>query len=298
MTSAAGQMGITPIRVALVYDFDGTLAPRNLPEHSFLPSVGVTDVEGFWEACRREAERHDSDQVLTYMRMLLTAAERAGTAVTRDLLRRHGAQTPLFAGVEAWFDDIGGYGRSVGVEIEHFVVSSGLLEMIEGLSIHPRFRKVFASSYAYDATGRAVWPASAINYTTKTQYLFRINKGMLEPHEDVNDHMDPDLRPIPFQNMIYIGDGPTDVPCFTLMKRYGGHAIAVYNSDETNRSSFRKCYQLSALADRVKHIAPADYRAGSHLRLLLEEMVLDIADGIVRRKKLEIEEGTVSAPHF
>ena len=142
MTSAAGQMGITPIRVALVYDFDGTLAPRNLPEHSFLPSVGVTDVEGFWEACRREAERHDSDQVLTYMRMLLTAAERAETAVTRDLLRRHGALTPLFAGVEAWFDDINAYGRSVGVEIEHFVVSSGLLEMIEGLSIHPRFRKV------------------------------------------------------------------------------------------------------------------------------------------------------------
>jgi hypothetical protein len=120
-TSGAGQVSIAPIRVALVYDFDGTLAPRNLPEHSFLPSVGVTDVEGFWEACRREAERHDSDQVLTYMRMLLTAAERAGTAVTRDLLRRHGAQTPLFAGVEAWFDDIGGYGRSVGVEIEHFV---------------------------------------------------------------------------------------------------------------------------------------------------------------------------------
>ena len=166
-TSGAGQMGITPIRVALVYDFDGTLAPRNLPEHSFLPSVGVTDVEGFWEACRREAERHDSDQVLTYMRMLLTAAERAGTAVTRDLLRRHGAQTPLFAGVEAWFEDIGAYGRSVGVEIEHFVVSSGLLEMIEGLSIHPRFRKVFASSYAYDETGRAVWPASAINLSVR-----------------------------------------------------------------------------------------------------------------------------------
>jgi phosphoserine phosphatase len=272
MTSAAGQMGITPIRVALVYDFDGTLAPRNLPEHSFLPSVGVTDVEGFWEACRREAERHDSDQVLTYMRMLLTAAERAGTAVTRDLLRRHGAQTPLFAGVEAWFDDIGGYGRSVGVEIEHFVVSSGLLEMIEGLSIHPRFRKVFASSYAYDATGRAVWPASAINYTTKTQYLFRINKGIdnVWDNSTINLWMPKQERRVPFERMVFLGDGDTDIPSMKLVREKGGQAVAVFDPEKFEQRLSQGHLERLIAEDRIDHMASADYRPGSLLTIIVK----------------------------
>jgi phosphoserine phosphatase len=272
MTSAAGQMGITPIRVALVYDFDGTLAPRNLPEHSFLPSVGVTDVEGFWEACRREAERHDSDQVLTYMRMLLTAAERAGTAVTRDLLRRHGAQTPLFAGVEAWFDDIGAYGRSVGVEIEHFVVSSGLLEMIEGLSIHPRFRKVFASSYAYDATGRAVWPASAINYTTKTQYLFRINKGIdnVWDNSTINLWMPKQERRVPFERMVFLGDGDTDIPSMKLVREKGGQAVAVFDPEKFEQRLSQGHLERLIAEDRIDHMASADYRPGSLLTIIVK----------------------------
>ena len=272
MTSAAGQMGITPIRVALVYDFDGTLAPRNLPEHSFLPSVGVTDVEGFWEACRREAERHDSDQVLTYMRMLLTAAERAGTTVTRDLLRRHGAKTPLFAGVEAWFDDIGAYGRSVGVEIEHFVVSSGLLEMIEGLSIHPRFRKVFASSYAYDATGRAVWPASAINYTTKTQYLFRINKGIdnVWDNSTINLWMPKQERRVPFERMVFLGDGDTDIPSMKLVREKGGQAVAVFDPDKFEQRLSQGHLERLIAEDRIDHMASADYRPGSLLTIIVK----------------------------
>ena len=151
MTATAGS-GVP--RAALVYDFDGTLAPHNLPEHTLLPFLGVPDAAGFWRDCETRARHHDSDQVLTWMWMIVEAAERAGVTLTRGLLREHGARTPLFAGVEGWFDDIDAHGRDVGLEVEHYVVSSGLLEMIEGCAVHDRFRKVFASSYAYDASGQ------------------------------------------------------------------------------------------------------------------------------------------------
>lgn len=267
-----GQEGGQPIRVALVYDFDGTLAPRNLPEHSFLPSLGVTDVERFWADCRREAERHDSDQVLTYMQMLLAAADRAGVKVTRDLLREHGARTPLFAGVHAWFDDIGAYGRSVGIEIEHCVVSSGLLEMIEGLSIHPRFRKVFASSYAYDDTGRAVWPASAINYTTKTQYLFRINKGIdnVWDNSTINLWMPKQERRVPFERMVFLGDGDTDIPSMKLVREKGGQAVAVFDPEKFEQRLSQGHLERLIAEDRIDHMASADYRPGSLLTIIVK----------------------------
>jgi hypothetical protein len=217
-------------------------------------------------------------------------------------LRKLGAGLGFYKGLPEMFQEMHNMLTSehqlFGVKIEHYIVSSGLKALLDGSRIAPHVRKIFGCEFGEDANGRITFPKRVISHTTKTQYIFRINKGMLEPNEDVNDHMPPELRPIPFNHMIYVGDGPTDVPCFTLMKKYGGHAMAVYNPDETNRSSFRKCYQLSAHADRLKHIAPADYREGSHLRLLLEEMVLEIANGIVRRKRSEIEDGMVSAPHF
>lgn len=292
-------MATAQTTIGLIYDYDQTLSPNYMQDEVLFPRFGIHPGQ-FWKKSRELVDAQGYDGELAYLKALLDylALDRPTNAELSAL----GANLNFYPGLPELFGELNGVltdqHRMLGIKVEHYIVSSGLKALLDGSKLAPHVKKIFGCEFGEDSDGRISFPKRVISHTTKTQYIFRINKGMLEPHEDVNDHMAPELRPIPFQNMIYVGDGPTDVPCFTLMKRYGGNAIAVYNPDEASRSSFRKCFQLTGLADRVKHIAPADYRPGSHLRLLIEEMVREIADTIVRKKKQEIEDGTVSAPHF
>ncbi|MGA0849953.1 MAG: haloacid dehalogenase-like hydrolase [Chthoniobacterales bacterium] len=291
-------MSVPQSTIAIVYDYDQTLSPNYMQEEAIFPHFGI-DGKQFWQRCGDLVQQHGFEHELAYMKALLDYLE--PDRPTNAQLRELGAKLSFFPGIPDMFEQfkhglLTAEHQAHGINVEHYIVSSGIKELIVGSRIEPYVRKIFGCEYAEDNDGHIAFPKRVISHTQKTQFLFRINKGMLDLSQDVNDHMPPELRPVPFQNMIYVGDGPTDVPCFTVMKQTGGRAIAVYNPEDQSRVSFKKSYQLTAHADRVKHIAPADYRPGSHLRLLLEEMIMEIADSIVERRREDLEAATVRAP--
>ncbi len=269
--------GFTKKTIALVYDFDGTLSPKPMQEYSFLPQLGV-DPQEFWAECGRIAKQQQADPLITYMHLMYKKARDKGLRIDRADLVKQGASVELFQGVEAWFKEIEAYvkirAESDGISLRHYLVSSGLTEIVEGTSIYKNFHNVFASEYWFDAY-ETPYPKRVITDTGKTQYLFRINKGIEDLGESINAHMPEAARPIPFSNMIYFGDGDTDVPSMALMRKSGGHAIAVHTPGASNE----KCVDLFR-AGRVDFFAPADYRRGSDLFkrtcLLLDRMLADI----------------------
>ena len=284
--------------IAVVYDYDQTLSPNYMQEEAIFPHFGINGKQ-FWQRCGELVQEQGFEHELAYLKALLDYLE--PDRPSNEQLRELGAKLSFFPGIPEMFGELSSGLLTAehdahGITLEHYIVSSGIKELIVGSRIEPHVKKIFGCEYAEDADGHISFPKRVISHTQKTQFLFRINKGMLDLSEDVNDHMPAELRPVPFHNMIYIGDGPTDVPCFTVMKNNGGRAIAVYNPMDATRVSFKKCYQLTAHADRVRHIAPADYRPGSHLRLILEEMITEIADSIVERRRSDIEAATVRAP--
>ncbi|MDX2258482.1 MAG: HAD family hydrolase [Hyphomicrobiaceae bacterium] len=279
--AATGAHPVGPVfgkkTIALVYDFDGTLSPRPMQEYAFLPKIGV-EAADFWAESNRIAREEGADPLITYMHLLYTKAKAAGVRIDRDDLVRQGAAVELFPGVMEWFDAIEDYVRirseSHGVSLRHYLVSSGLTEIVEGTPIYGRFHNVFASEYWFSAYDLP-YPKRVISDTGKTQYLFRINKGIEDLGETINQHMPEAERPIPFANMIYFGDGDTDVPSMTVMRKNGGHAIAVHPPGQ----SLGKCVDLFR-AGRIDFFAPADYRVGSELFvrtcLILDRILADI----------------------
>ena len=244
---------------ALIYDFDKTLSPKDMQEYSFLPGIKV-EPERFWGLCRNFSLDHGMDGVLTYMYLMKKMAQ-GELDLSREKLRELGRDVEFFPGVETWFDRINAIGEANGVTVEHYIISSGLTEIIQGSAIGDKFKAIFAASFCYDAAGQPVWPSTAVNYTNKTQYLFRINKGIhdITNDRDLNAYTPEYLRRIPFTNMIYVGDGPTDVPCMKMTKQKGGYSIVVHAPGKTDAADDM------LLQGRVDFSVEADYSEGSEI---------------------------------
>ncbi len=260
--------------VALVYDFDGTLSPGNMQEFGFIQAIGKTPEE-FWKMSDEIAKGQDASNILAYMKLMFDEARKAGIKLRREDFRKFGEQIELFPGVLEWFGLINAYGKSKGVRIEHYINSSGLAEMIEGSPIAREFKRIFACSFLYNDNGEAEWPGVAVDYTAKTQFLFKINKGILSIRDNkrVNESQLEENKRIPFPSMIYFGDGETDVPCMKIVKMFGGNSIAVYNPRaERKRNIARKLLRQK----RVNFICPADFRKDGRMY----EVVCAIIDKI------------------
>lgn len=254
--------------LAICYDFDKTLSPDDMQAQGYIQSVGF-DVGEFWKQSNSLASSNDMDQNLAYMLTMKQTAE-GRVLFTRQKLMDYGAEVALFPGVQNWFERIRTYGENRGVIVEHYIISSGLKEMIEGTAVAGEFKKIYASSFYYNENNVAIWPDQVVNYTNKTQFLFRIEKGVLDINDPgVNDSFAPDEMRVPFRNMVYIGDSDTDVPCMKLVNVNGGYSIGVYNADVKDRT---KVYKMMR-ENRIKYYAPADYSEGKELDTLLKAII-------------------------
>ncbi len=258
--------------IALLYDFDKTLCTQDMQNYSFIPSLGMAPGD-FWREANGFGEENQMDGILAYLYTMVRKSREKGVPLTRESLRHCGRSISLFPGVKDWFDRITKFGELLGVEVEHYVISSGLKEIIEGSEIADCFKEIYACEFFYDENGVPVWPKLAVNFTAKTQFIYRINKGVLSVSDDkaLNASMPDEHKRVSFVNMIYIGDGLSDVPCMKMMRSYGGQAIAVYQS--ANRDAVEELLRK----DRVDFIFPADYREGTPLEMTVKNILRKMA---------------------
>lgn len=274
-------MGRSKEIIALVYDFDGTLSPGNMQDFSFMKAIGAKSRD-FWNETKELSEKNDASEILAYMYLMIKYAAAQEVSLKRESFKSFGKDVELFNGVTEWFDLINDYGKKKGVVIEHYINSSGLKEIIEGTPIAKKFKQIYACSFMYDIDGKAIWPSIAVDYTTKTQFLFKINKGIDEVRDNkkINEFVPENERRIPFRRIIYFGDGDTDIPSMRLVKQLGGYSIAVYKRNDKNRK--RKAKELFD-AKRVDFVCPADFAKDKDLY----STVINILDRICSESSFE-----------
>lgn len=255
-------------KIALIYDFDGTLSGKYMQEYKLFPEMMIKSFQDFLEETNKFLDKMDN--VLAFQYFMVKCAKEKNIKITKEFLNEAGMYTEYFSGVETWFDRINKYGEDKGIVVEHYIISSGIKELLETCSIAKYFRKIYACEFFYDENGEAVWPACAINSTNKTQFLFKINKGKLDTYDYIGPHeyMPHCEREIPFENIIYIGDGMTDVPCMKIVKNKGGLAISVYGDEKTYEISKQLFEQ-----GRVNFCAQANYTEGSELENSIKNFI-------------------------
>lgn len=260
-------------RMAICYDFDKTLSPDDMQAFTLIPSLAM-DKADFWKQADELAHENRMDNNLAWMYQLLTLSKAKRKSIKREYFQEAGRSVPLFKGVESWFDRVNKYAESMNIVVEHYIISSGLKEIIEGSKIAPKISRIYASSYLYSPDGIAEWPAQAVNYTNKTQYIFRIAKGIFEEYDErVNDSMEESKLYIPYENIVYIGDSATDIPCMRLVKSRGGYSIGVYDPEKQAKEKVYKLY-----ADgRLSYFTAADYSARSEMMRLIKTIINEIA---------------------
>ena len=265
-------MGELPV-ATIMYDFDKTLCTKDMQDYSFIPSLGMTEDE-FWHYSNSLGRDEHMDSILAYMYAMVKISRDKNIPLQRKTLVNMGKNVELFDGVAQWFDRITEFGKKYGVQVEHYVISSGMKEIIEGTNISKYFKSIFACEFLYDENGNGVWPKTDVNYTNKTQFVYRINKGVLDVANDVdlNRSMPDDSKRVPFCNMIYIGDGLSDVPCMKMMKAYGGYSIAVYQKKDSKVEELLK-------KGRVDFIYPADYRENTGLDTTVKNIIKKMSIG-------------------
>lgn len=256
--------------VALIYDFDGTLIPGNMQEFGLLQSLGYQDPNEFWNLCDQLAITNDAGGIAVVMYAIQAAAKQAGIPCTRQMLQQAGKDVTFFNGVKEWFALINQYADSLGLQLKHYIISSGIKEMIEGCDIGHEFEQIYACTYLYDSKGEACWPAVVVDYTKKTQFLFKINKGISEVSDKVriNTYIPSDERPVPFERIIYFGDGETDVPCMRTVKAEGGYSLAVYSNDKKRSVA----HQLLS-EGRVNFACETDYSATGEIMEIVKRIL-------------------------